>query len=139
MRRLRTNKGLQVTVAALLTLFLLAGAYFSLRYTVVAGALESFSSVDKGDPLAYGATLFETRGCANCHTLQKAEAEGDTGPDLTALRGQSASYIRTSIVNPALVIAPVCPDGPCEGGVMPDFGGILNETQVDALVAYLRE
>ena len=138
MKRLRM-KGLRLTVGGLLALFLLAGAYFSLRYTVVAGALESFASVDQSDPLAYGALLFETRGCAGCHALQKAGANGDAGPDLTALSGQSAAYIRTSITDPAAVIAPLCPEGPCEAGAMPTFGTILNETQVDALVAYLRE
>ena len=40
-------KGLRLTVGGLLALFLLAGAYFSLRYTVVAGTLESFASVDQ--------------------------------------------------------------------------------------------
>lgn len=139
MKRLRANKKVQVTVAGLLMLFVLTGAYLSLRYTVVAGALESFSSVNKDDPIAYGAVLFGTRGCAGCHSLQKAGSGGDTGPNLNPLQGQNANYIRTSIVAPAAVVAPVCPEGPCEAGVMPNYGNILNGAQVDALVVYLRD
>ncbi len=139
MKRLHVSRGWWLTGGGLLVLLLLTGAYFTLRYTVVAEALESISSVDEGNPLAYGATLFETRGCAGCHALQKAAASGDTGPDLTGLKSRGETYIRTSIVDPAAVVVPVCPEGPCEVGVMPNYGTILNESQVDALVAYLSE
>lgn len=123
----------------MLALFLLAGAYFSLRYTAVAEVTESFSLVDESDPFAYGETLFETRGCSGCHTLQKAGATGDTGPDLTAVQGRSTGYIRTSITAPNAVIASGCPEKPCEAGVMPNYSRILNKIQVDALVTYLKQ
>ena len=126
-------------MGGLLALSLLAGAYFSLRYTVVAEVAESFSAVDENDPFAYGETLFGTRGCSGCHTLQKAGATGDTGPNLAAVQGRSTDYIRTSITAPNAVIAQGCPEEPCEAGVMPNYGRILNETQIDALVTYLKQ
>jgi cytochrome c oxidase subunit 2 len=72
--------------------------------------------------------------CASCHTLADAGATGTIGPDLDkALKGQSATFIRTSIVDPNAFVAKGYP-----ANVMPPtFGKTLQPAQIDALVKYL--
>jgi cytochrome c oxidase subunit II len=116
------------------------GAYFAFEYTLVAQLQEALAQPDTTDAIAYGRTLFQTRGCAGCHTLEDARAMGDEGPDLTNLATRhDAASIRQSIATPNAVIAPQCPDGPCEANIMPPFGTILTPDQIDALVAYLMQ
>lgn len=116
------------------------GAYFTFEYTLVAQLQEALAQPDTTDAIAYGRTLFQTRGCAGCHTLEDARAMGDEGPDLTNLATRhDAAYVRQSIATPNAVIAPQCPDGPCEANIMPPFGTILTLDQIDALVAYLMQ
>lgn len=109
-------------------------------YSVVADVRENFADVDRTDQYEYGKTLFETRGCVFCHTLTDAGAEGDAGPNLDGLGARfDGEAIRTSIVDPNAAIATDCPEGPCEPDIMPNFGEILDEEQVAALVVYLSE
>lgn len=110
------------------------------RYTLVADVLESVQNADATSGAAYGEVLFQTRGCAGCHTLEKAQANGDTGPNLTGL-GQrvTETYIRASILTPNETMAETCPDGACEANIMPQYGRILNEEQVAALISYLQK
>jgi cytochrome c oxidase subunit 2 len=80
-----------------------------------------------------GAQLFESQGCSGCHTLAAAGSTGTTGPDLDgALKGQSAEFIKTSIVDPNAQIAKGYPPN-----VMPQTFGDLPTDQIDSLVAYL--
>ncbi len=80
-----------------------------------------------------GAQLFESQGCSGCHTLAAAGSTGTTGPDLDgALKGKSASFIKTSIVDPNAEIAKGYPPN-----VMPQTFGDLPPDQIDSLVAYL--
>ncbi len=123
---------------AVVALGLVIGGYFSFRHTLLADIQEAIIAPDTADPLVYGATLFQTRGCSGCHTLAAAGARGDEGPNLDAIGSQhDKAYIRQSIVNPNAVIALDCPEGACARNVMPQFGQILNDDQVEALVAYL--
>jgi mono/diheme cytochrome c family protein len=127
-----------------LILFLITGAltgfYFAFRYTLIADVREAIANPDTADQVAYGATLFQTRGCVSCHTLESAGAAGDEGPNLTGIASRhDDAYIRQSIVEPNAVIAPQCPEGACQAGIMPQFGSILSPDQIDALVAYLLE
>jgi mono/diheme cytochrome c family protein len=121
-------------------LFALTGFYFLTRYTFVASTLETLQNADSQNEVAYGATLFQTRGCAGCHTLDKAQVNGDTGPNLTDL-GQRMSEveIRSSVVTPNKTLAETCPEEACQADIMPDYGRILNDEQVAALVSYLKE
>ena len=81
-----------------------------------------------------GATLFESQGCAGCHTLAAANATGTTGPDLdTSLAGKDAAYIEESLVDPEAVVAEGFP-----GGIMPSFAD-LPEADLQALVDYLSQ
>lgn len=107
-------------------------------YSVMADIRESFIAVDESDAYAYGETLFETRGCMFCHTLDVAGATGDGGPSLNEIgRRYDDAFIRQSIVEPNAVIAPMCPEGPCEPDIMPPYGNALDDAQVNALVTYL--
>lgn len=126
--------GLVIVIGAII------GGYFALRYTILADVRESLSSVDPSDTIAYGQTLFTTRGCVGCHTLSSVGAMGDEGPDLSDIGSRhEAAYIRESIMTPNAIIATGCPNGECEASVMPQFGQILAAEQVDALVAFLQE
>jgi mono/diheme cytochrome c family protein len=125
---------------ALLIIGVVIGLYFAFRRTLVADALEAVSGVDAADTLAYGATLFQTRGCAGCHTLESAGAMGDEGPNLTGIAARhDEAYIRQSITTPDAVIAENCPEGECRAGIMPPFGSFLTPEQIDALVLYLMQ
>lgn len=116
---------------------ILIGGYYLLRRTLIADLREAVIAPDTQDPLEYGAILFQTRGCTSCHTLDRAGSSGDEAPDLSGLPNRAdADYVRESITDPTAVIATGCPDGPCEP-IMPDYGAILKDKQVDALVVYL--
>jgi cytochrome c oxidase subunit 2 len=75
-------------------------------------------------------------GCGGCHTLADAGTTGQVGPDLDeALKGQDDAKIREDIVEPNKVIAQgYGPD------IMPqNYGQTLSESDLNALVAYLKE
>lgn len=128
----------KIVVGFTVVLLVLVGAYFAFRRTLVADALEALAQPDKTDLVAYGATLFQTRGCTGCHSFVPAGSIADEGPDLTGIAiRHDANFIRTSIVDPNAVIATTCPEGACQANVMPQWGSILTTEQVDALVAYL--
>ncbi len=101
------------------------------EYTAVAEVREYFMEVDDEDPLSYGKTLFETRGCSGCHSI--IPNEKSLGPNLYDLaRRKSLAYIHQSIADPSAVIVQGYEDV-----IMPDFGPILNEDQINALVSYV--
>lgn len=135
------RKFLQRALIPLILAGAIAELYFTFRYTLVADVRERIANPDTTNLIAYGETLFQTRACATCHTLQSAGSLADEGPDLTGIASRhDAAYLRESIVTPNAVIAPQCPAGTaCPAGVMPPFGEILDDQQVDALVAYLLE
>ncbi len=90
-----------------------------------------------------GEQIFTAAGCAGCHQLSKAGANGNIGPSLDDLSaeagklvpGESAEeYVRRSILEPDAFTV--------EGfakGVMPSYQGKLDDEQLDALVQYLLE
>ena len=75
------------------------------------------------DAHAEGAELFATRGCAHCHG---ADGKGtDLGPSLRDLRKHlSSARIEQQIAH--------------GGGGMPAFGDLLDQAQINNLVAFLR-
>jgi cytochrome c oxidase subunit 2 len=82
-----------------------------------------------------GGALFNSLGCADCHTLADAGATGEVGPNLDeTLQGTDEAFIRESIVDPNAQIA----EG-YQPNVMPNFGEQLSDAQIDALVKYLRQ
>jgi mono/diheme cytochrome c family protein len=93
-----------------------------------------------GNP-ANGKQLFQSAGCAACHTYTPAGSKGTAGPDLdklatdakTANRGPLAQYVHESIVDPNAYVVPKF-----AAGVMPqNFGQQLSKTQIADLVAFL--
>lgn len=89
----------------------------------------------QGDPQA-GLQVFDSEGCANCHSLAAADATGTIGPNLdTELAGKSASFIETSIVDPDAQIAKGF-----QPGIMPsDYGDVLTPGDLANLVAFLSD
>jgi mono/diheme cytochrome c family protein len=74
-------------------------------------------------PSQRGATVFAESGCEHCHSIHNIG--GHKGPDLSGVgRRKSKDAIRQQIVSGSKV--------------MPAFGNILNDGEVNDLVAYLR-
>jgi mono/diheme cytochrome c family protein len=135
---MRQQPVLKFALIVFVVVGLVIGGYFAFRRTLIADVREALINPDVNDPVSYGATLFQTRGCSGCHTLTSANALGDVGPNLDGIASRhDALYIRTSITEPNAVLADACPEGACEADVMPQFGSILSDAQVDALTAYL--
>jgi len=83
---------------------------------------------------ADGAAVFESQGCAGCHTLQTAGSTAEVGPNLdTELAKDDEATIEESIVDPDAELA--------EGfgsGIMPqNFGDTMTPEELDALITYL--
>jgi cytochrome c oxidase subunit 2 len=82
-----------------------------------------------------GKTIFTgSAGCSSCHTLADANATGTVGPDLDKyLKGKTAAFIRTSIVDPNAYI-----EKGYNANIMPgNFNSTLSSDQINALVQYL--
>jgi mono/diheme cytochrome c family protein len=80
-----------------------------------------------------GEQIFTAAGCAACHTLSKAGANGNIGPNLDEL-AEPEEYVRESLVDPDAEVA----EG-FQGGVMPSYDGRLSDEQLQALTEYLLE
>lgn len=88
-----------------------------------------------------GKAIFDSQGCASCHTLQAAGASGTVGPNLDTQLADSAQkagkpladFTRESIVDPSAFVA----EG-FSSGVMPsDFGQKLSDQQLNDLVTFI--
>jgi cytochrome c oxidase subunit II len=90
------------------------------------------------DPTAAeGGQLFQTRGCAACHTINGTPAQGKVGPNLTHVAGRGV--IAGSVLdNTAQNLREWLKDPPAlkPGSIMPNLG--LNDHELDVLVAYLQ-
>ncbi len=88
-------------------------------------------------------------GCGSCHQIGALGESHKVGPDLSNINevatnrqaGQSAEeYIRQSIIDPNVYLAPECPNGPCLANIMPrDYANRLSEQQIEIIVTYLLE
>jgi cytochrome c oxidase subunit 2 len=85
---------------------------------------------------AAGKEIFASQGCGGCHTLADAGSGGQIGPNLDeVLKGVDEAEIREDIVDPDAQIA--AGYGP---GIMPStYGQTLSDSELNALVAYLKE
>jgi cytochrome c6 len=103
--------------ASLRLLFVLAAA--------VSAAHTSVSAADTAAPLELGKEVFTTVAqppCGACHTLAEAGTAGTTGPNLDEQQ--------PSEEDAKLIVT--------EGaGVMPAYGPLLTEEQIDAVVEYV--
>ena len=126
-------------LVALVVAFLGLLVYIKIEYTLVPDVRELLSDVESDDLVAYGELLFQTRGCSGCHTFGR-HFRAAICPDLTGIASRrDREDIRTSIVEPDLVIASGCSPVPCTKGLMPNYGDILNREQVEALLAFLAQ
>lgn len=100
------------------------------------------------------AQLFQKGGCAACHVIPGVpNAVGSIGPDLTNL-GKTAGervtasdykggaktaeeYIRESMETPSAFVAPDCPTGACQDGLMPSMSGVFSEQELQQVATYL--
>jgi uncharacterized membrane protein len=72
--------------------------------------------------LDHGRAVFDSAGCASCHTLADAGATGNVGPSLDAVH-PSAALVETTVRGGK--------------GVMPSFSGRLDEADIAAVAAYV--
>ena len=89
-----------------------------------------------GNAASEGQRIFETTACINCHTVTGTDAKGVFGPDLTHLMSRDTIAAGAAPNNPEnLRLWIQTPDAIKPGSLMPAME--LNESQLDALVAYL--
>jgi outer membrane protein assembly factor BamB len=69
-----------------------------------------------------GMKVFDTAGCATCHTLAAAGSTGTVGPNLDQLK-PSDSAVVTQVTN--------------GGGGMPAFGSTLSKTQIQSVALFV--
>jgi cytochrome c oxidase subunit 2 len=90
-----------------------------------------------GGDAAQGAQLFQTRGCAACHTIAGTPAQGKVGPNLThfASRGTLAGSV---LENNAQDLRRWLKDPPGikPGSIMPNLN--LTDQELTVLAAYLQ-
>lgn len=109
-------------------------------------------SLDSG---ALTLQAYQKGGCAACHVIPGVPgATGTLGPDLSkitslteeyfksgAYSGKAktvAEFIQESILDPAAFLAPECPNGPCQAGLMPaNFAETLSTAEIQAMVDHL--
>lgn len=117
----------------------LISLYTVFEYTLVSDLRERIAGADAKDGVVLGRLLFDTRGCSACHSLGSLSS-ATIGPDLSAIAlTASPSEIRASIVNPDAEISANCVTQPCPAGLMPDYGEILGERDIDALATFLMQ
>ncbi len=92
-------------------------------------------------PAEYGAKLYKSKACVTCHTIDGSKLVGPSfkgvfGTTATLAKGGTMpvdeNFVRAHILNPkSLTIQGYDP-------VMPTYQGILNDKQLDALVAFIK-
>jgi cytochrome c6 len=88
---------------------------------VLSAALAGCGS-KKPESASSGKDVFDSAGCANCHTLKAAGANGRVGPDLDQLK-PSVAVVTRQVEN--------------GGGGMPAFKGNLTAAQIKAVAEYV--
>ncbi|MCB0861857.1 MAG: cytochrome c [Solirubrobacterales bacterium] len=92
---------------------------------VVAIALPGCGGSDEGGSsgtTSAGAELFNSAGCAGCHALSEADANGPVGPDLDGMK-LDQERVKEQIEN--------------GGGSMPSFRGRLTPEEIDQLAKFV--
>lgn len=94
-------------------------------------------------PVAYGQLVYESKGCATCHSLDGSRMQGG-GPSYKGMFGRmekmadgqefkvDENYLRESMLNPgAKVVAGY-------ENIMPVFQGLLREREINALITFIK-
>jgi mono/diheme cytochrome c family protein len=88
----------------------------------LASSLPAFAA-SSAEQRTHGAQVFADNGCAHCHTIR--QKGGDKGPDLSGVgRRLNETQITTQILQ--------------GGRTMPPFADVLQKSETEDLVAYLR-
>jgi len=118
------------------------GAVYVVSQTDFAKWISQQQSAAPPSPELRGQQLATSYGCTNCHSI---DGSPKTGPTWLHLYGASVklsdgtsvtaddNYIKTSIINPNLQIVSGFP-----ANTMPDFSQVLDQTMVEALLAYIK-
>jgi mono/diheme cytochrome c family protein len=69
-----------------------------------------------------GRTIFATAGCGACHSLEAADADGSSGPDLDETK-PDAALVRDVVTNGK--------------GAMPAFGDDLTDREIESLANFV--
>ncbi len=92
-------------------------------------------------PEKYGESLYKSKGCVSCHTIDGTASVGPTFKSLfgtkVTLEGDRVmtvdeNYIRTCILEPEKIRVKGFPP------VMPTFQGTLNNNDIDAIIAFIK-
>ena len=110
----------------------------------VSGVVKAAATEADGKPMSLaekGAALYASKGCVACHTTDGTKKIGPSwkgiwGTEEELEGGGKAkvdeNYIRESIMQPAAKIVKGYPPS------MPPFAGLLNDEEVNALIAYIK-
>ena len=98
------------------------------------------SRATSGDPVALGARLYETKGCAGCHSIDGSPRVGPSfkgtyGTQVALVDGAAViddAYLRESILSPRAKTRAGYQQ------VMPAFEGLLRDREIDVLVHYIK-
>ena len=90
--------------------------------TTSSSSASSSGGSSSGVSLKAGMKVFESAGCAGCHTLAAAGSSGTVGPNLDQLKPSDA-VVTHQVIN--------------GGGGMPAFRNVLSQTQIKAVALYV--
>ncbi|MEJ2305787.1 MAG: c-type cytochrome [Anaerolineales bacterium] len=120
------------------TLFILV--LLSMILAACGGKPAPFGDLAAGEALFKQATIDGAPGCATCHSTEPDVVV--VGPSLAGVasragerveRETAGQYLRNSILNPNAYVV----EGFSPGTMYQEFASVLNDQQVDDLVAYL--
>lgn len=104
--------------------------------------IQNGGTMKKLPPVEWGAKLYASRGCNNCHSIDGTKIQGPTFKGLWAKGTENIAggvkqkidenYIRQSILEPATQVVEGYPN------VMSSYAGQLRDEDIDALIAWLK-
>jgi mono/diheme cytochrome c family protein len=94
---------------------------YLIAVAALAAAVAGCGSKDTSNASS-GSDVFKTAGCANCHTLAAAGANGRVGPNLDQIKPDEP-LVERQVTN--------------GGGGMPSFKGTLSPAQIKAVADYV--
>jgi mono/diheme cytochrome c family protein len=92
-------------------------------------------------PIEIAKSVITDQSCGSCHTLKNADFDltGTVGPDLTdeASRHRSQEWLLKELTNPTAIPDSDIPGYEDQQVVMPSYGRVLSDEELNALVQYL--
>jgi cytochrome c oxidase subunit 2 len=104
--------------------------------------VQNGGTMEKLPPVEWGAKLYASRGCANCHSTDGTRIQGPSFKGLWAKGTEVLSdgsqqkidenYVRQSILEPSTQVVQGYPN------VMSSYAGQLRDEDIDAIIAWLK-